>query len=157
MANSHVLISSQTLGSTATSVTFNTISGAYRDLVLIVNGTTDVSTNPQLQFNGDTANLSYVRVGGDGTSPYSSANTNAGYFGDVSAGNLSMMVVNIFDYAQTDKHKTFLSRSAAPAAQTSAWASRWASTAAITSMVVLSGTGTNWAIGTKFFLYGVLG
>jgi len=157
MANAHVLITSQTLGSAVNSITFSSVPSTYRDLVLVVNGTTDVSTNPQLQFNGDTANLSYVRVGGDGASTYSSANTNAGYFGDVSAGNLSMMVANIFDYAQTDKHKQFISRSSAPAAQSSTWATRWASTAAITSIVVLSGVGTNWSVGTKFYLYGVLG
>lgn len=152
------LISSQTLGSAVASVTFGsggTLPQTYRDLFLVVNGTTDVSTNPQLQFNGDTANLSYNRMGGDGSTTYSSSNTNAGYFGDVYAGNLSVMTINIMDYAQTDKHKTFLSRSAAPAAQSSAWVSRWASTAAITSMVVLSGVGTNWSVGTKFYLYGV--
>jgi hypothetical protein len=156
MANAHVLISSQTVSSAVNSISFNSIPGIYRDLILVVNGTTDVSTNPQLQFNGDTANLSYLRMGGNGTSIYSSTNTNAGYFGDVSAGDISMMIVNIFDYAQTDKHKTSLSRSAPATAQSSAWVTKWASTATITSMVVLSGISTNWSIGAKFYLYGVL-
>jgi len=160
MANSHVLISSQTLGSTATSVTFSSISGAYRDLRLVITGTTTTSTVDAiiLQFNGDTgSNYSVVYATGDGTSATSATQATTYLSSGVIGTSQSVSTIDIMDYAQADKHKTTLVRGNTPAWGTRMIAGRWASTAAITSIVVKTEAALTFSAGDSFYLYGVLG
>jgi hypothetical protein len=63
-------------------------------------------------------------------------------------------IFQIFDYAQTDKHKTVLVRGNTASLETSASAQRWPSTSAITSIQARA-VGSNFAIGSTFSLYGV--
>lgn len=155
------LISSQTLGSAVASVTFGsggTLPQGYRDLYLVANWGNTASTGDMLmQFNGDTSNTyTYVEMSGDGTSPGSGNGTRTGIlFGWTNAATSNWVnAMHIMDYAQTDKHKTVLTRTGAASIATSAKTSRWPSTSAITSIVINAGSST-FTAGSTFMLYGV--
>ena len=161
MANAHVLISSQTLGSTAASVTFNSFSG-YRDLRLVVVSSYNVADSAFIiQFNGDTTNGNYVSVfaqgNGSTTASFTSSSTGAeiGFYPYPNTG-LGTVTADIMDYASTDKHKIILTRSGVADGHVRMVTSRWASTAAITSFVLTTSNSAVFSVGSKFYLYGVL-
>lgn len=153
MAQAMTLISSQVLGSTATSITFSSIPGTYRDLRLVLNPIwSGTGVDMGVYFNGVTG-TSAVYMAGFGTSTGSGTVTDLlGY--TTSAGMLNE--INIFDYAQTDKHKSGVTRYGAAGNFAAANAFRWASTAAITSIQFYVGSG-NFAVGSSFYLYGIQG
>ena len=149
-----------TLGSTATSVTFTSISATYRDLVLVVNAAWPVNSSAQMrfEFNSDTTSTNYNRISmyGDGSTTYS-ASSNGNSFPGTSWGYgspapLWNVVANFMDYSATDKHKSYLVRTNDAANLVSANALRWSNTAAITSLAVKGGT---FAAGSTFALYGI--
>ena len=151
------LLDSTTLASSASSVTFSSISQDYRDLVLVVDGVAvsgDTFLRPQM--NGDTAsNYSWMRMYGDGTTTSSSslsAQTSAviGLLETVQ----SVCIANFMDYSATDKHKSGISRANAIGQQVGAYAQRYASTSAITSLTIIC-TGSGAAAGSTFYLYGI--
>lgn len=151
-----------TLGSSAASVTFSSISGSYRDLVFVFNGskTTSGAISVGLQFNSDTgSNYSNVFMYGDGSSVQTGASTSTMIFTGRVAGvnNIGDGVTSIMDYSATDKHKSVISRGNAVTDNiTIAYAGRWANTAAITSIkaIIENGSGS-FAVGSTFALYGI--
>lgn len=151
------LIASNVLTSSASSVTFSSISGSYRDLILIceVLGSGG-NVNLLLTFNSDTGNnYSTVTMVGDGTVTESTSFTQGnipGIGGTTTSRGLT--IYQIMDYATTDKHKTTLLRWNRSDLSVSARASRWANTAAITSVTATT-TANNYAIGSTFYLYGI--
>ena len=148
-----------TLGSSAASVTFSSISQAYRDLVLVINATTSNNGNPRIRFNSDTgSNYSQIRMTGNGSAASSASSTTyAGILtGDFAyAGSSSNYIVSVMDYSATDKHKTVLSRGNIAAAATEAIAGRWANTAAVTTITLDEFSGGTFSSGSTFALYGV--
>lgn len=153
-------INSITLAVAAASVTFSSISQAYRDLILVVDASHNSSSDIEFRINADTgANYSVVWMGSYVSSTYSGANTytylRPDYTG-ASSGERYMVNLQLMDYSATDKHKTTLSRSNINAAITAAGAHRWANTAAITSIVCFTGSGT-FNAGSSFTLYGIVG
>lgn len=149
-----------TLGSAQASVTFSSISGTYRDLVLVCHYLAASSGSyPVIRFNSDTsdANYRFVEVVGNGTSA-SSSSGNGLYFGNnyqpSDNTNPQPVVIQILDYSATDKHKTALLRTNASTQGVSILAGRWANTAAITS-ITINGNFVNIAAGSSFALYGV--
>lgn len=151
-----------TLASAATTVTFSSISGSYRDLILISEGSnSSVSSSAiTIRFNSDSgSNYASVFLYGDGSSAASGATSGtAGLVGRVGVG-LSNGVTHIMDYSATDKHKTVLSRgntaTSSGAAYVIAYANRWANTAAVTSFTLGQESAGQFAIGTTFALYGI--
>jgi hypothetical protein len=162
MTDTYRPIATVTLASSANSVTFSSIPGAYRDLVLVFVGkSTNGAGNDVLgiQINGDTAsNYSFVRMNGDG-SGRDSFGTTAATGGQLLIGNNSSPLPNatyeFMDYSATDKHKTFLGRGNDSSTQVSATATRWTNTAALTSIRIFPNSGSNYSIGSTFNLYGV--
>jgi hypothetical protein len=152
--SAYVALANVTLGSSAATVTFSSISQAYRDLVLIQSGTATGLVAMQMRFNGDNTETNYFRVDmqGNGSTALSAANNNSG-FGVVFTGQ-GQNTVSIMDYSATDKHKSMLWRSDGAANLTLATAGRWANTAAITSFQVLCNTAL-FSAGTTFALYGI--
>ena len=165
MATAFTALASTTLGSTATSITFSSISGSYRDLFLVVDPYVSSASYYEtlIQFNSDTSTSNYLSLylSGSGSS-VSAANLNT--YGAVpisgpnaisaGSGERANAFAHIMDYATTDRHKTVLCRS-----NNSAWGSdmavgRWSSTAAVTSITVKLRSGT-WGVGASFALYGV--
>ncbi len=147
-------------GSSTTVVTFSSIVGTYRDLVLMVEGSSASDVSLLVRLNGDTAsNYDYVGYGTTGTnSPSGNGGSQGGIFFNNWANmgnNPGTFRIDLFDYAQTNKTKGtlfFAGRSEKPAIDIRGH--RWRNTAAITSIscTILSG---NYNAGTVFALYGV--
>ena len=161
MANDLVPLANITLSSSASSVTFSSISGSYKDLVLVASilGATGLDFG-LMRFNSDSGgNYSYVGMSGDGSAASSDNASSQNqillpvYFAWTTTDSLSG-VVNIMDYSATDKHKTVLIRFGGAAQGTEASAQRWASTSAVTS-ISIQGSSHNFASGSTFALYGV--
>jgi hypothetical protein len=148
-----------TLGSATASVVMSNIPATYRDLILVVDGTTSgTGVGVGLRFNADSGtNYAGVIMSGSGSAAASSSNAannvaDIAYFDNTSKMNA---ITQILDYSATDKHKTLLSRSNQAGTYVLAYASRWANTAAITSAQVLALT-SSFASGTTLSLYGVI-
>ena len=154
----YLALATTTLSSSASSVTFSSISGSYRDLVLVANGTTAASNGyVVLQFNGDTgSNYSNVFMTGFGSSTTESiASTDAYIKRALMGNNQSNIIWQLLDYGATDKHKTVLSRSGSNGSTNVAAAfGRWANTAAVTSIAISSEFST-FSSGSTFSLYGI--
>jgi hypothetical protein len=159
--SAYVPLATTTLSANAASVTFSSISQAYKDLILVV---APISTNNEeivLQVNNDTAaNYNYVYVRGTGSSSSSYLASAATYitlgansYSGTTARGQKFIAIN--DYSVTDKHKSFLIRSNDVDNATEAGAARWANTAAITSLKVSGRFGVNFTSGATFALYGV--
>lgn len=153
MANAMVALASVTLGSAASSITFGSIPGTYRDLRLVnfqgsANGNQDVG----VQFNG-VGGTTHVYMAGLGSGSGSSG-TGADLLGYVNGPGL-LNQIDILDYSATDKHKSGLIRYGADTNFAAAAAFRWASTSAITTIRLYLGTGT-FSAGSSFTLYGIV-
>jgi len=151
MATALTALATTTLASSSATVTFSSISGSYRDLyisaTLIYSG---AATDVGFRVNGGTG-TSVVYMAGNGSSP--SSGTNSDVLGYATSAGITE-TINIFDYAQTDKHKSGLIRYGAAGNFAAAAAFRWASTSAITSLEFYLGSGTFQA-GSTFSLFGV--
>jgi hypothetical protein len=152
------LIASSVLGSASATVTFSSIPATYRDLVLVSNPLSTVSSsNFYAEFNGDT--------GGGSTYPQifmqgNGSTASSGIFGagDLIAGlaqSGSVNILQIFDYSATDKHKTTIFRGENAAVRAIAAAGRWANTAAITTIDIKPFSGS-FDTGSTFYLYGIV-
>ena len=158
-------IASTTLSSAQASVTFsnlNTLAAGMRDLILVFNSINQSGTgNPVIRFNGDTGNnYSTVLMSGSGSGnssqSYVTSYVAPTYFSYFDATNRFMGRIEIFDFAQTNKHKSGLTRTDFPAAGVDAAAFRWASTSAITSIYIGQDGANSFASGSTFSLFGVI-
>lgn len=146
-------IANTTLASSATSITFSSITQSYRDLVLVINGPAmfgDVS----LRLNSDAGNnYSYSVMYGTGSAATGGQATSQSLaaISYNAASSPFSVIVNFLDYSAT-KHKTLLSRGNQGDGFVLAYADRWANTAAITSIQILNNT---YPAGTTLALYGV--
>jgi hypothetical protein len=171
MAATYTLISSQVLGSTATSVTFSSIPQTYTDLKLVCStrDTTSgsIAANIVLTINGDTAtNYSSIVLRGNGgtVSSQSYATNNSFQINNASTGSAS--TANTFgnnefyfpNYTVTGtKQNLFIGggENNATTAWTGITASLYRGTAAITSITYTLDTTLVMAIGSSFYLYGI--
>lgn len=156
-----------TLGSSASIVSFTSISQSYRDLIFIVNitGVTGTPTNigSIFRINGDSgANYGEVAMTGNGSSASSGGapGQNQLPLPTAELSTPSMTKLDFLDYSATDKHKTVLTRGDRPDNQTTARVGRWSSTSAITSITFYApdyfvGTADTWNAGSTFALYGI--
>lgn len=160
MAITYSKIASTTLNSNTGTVTFNSISSNYTDLVLIVAGTEDVQADGFIRFNSDSAS-NYARIAiyplSGSISALNQGNQTGVAFSYFKSG-IGVATVNIFNYASTSTYKPVITyQSADDANQNSMTIANWFSTAAITSISIISGDGVNylWQSGTVFSLYGI--
>jgi hypothetical protein len=155
--SAYVPLANVTLGSSASTVTFSSITGSYRDLVLVIDSKGS-GFAPQMRFNNDSSSsYAWVWMGGDGSGTSSNSASSVAQFnlGNFSTfANPTSAIFNIMDYSATDKHKTVLNRIDIPSAGTSAWAMRWGNTAAITSIQLFAAAGS-YAAGSTLALYGI--
>ena len=153
-------LATTTLGSSSSSITFSSISGSYTDLVLVMNRKQNVAGAYfiGLRYNSDSGtNYSGTGVGGTGSSTFSYRDSNissarVGY-GDTGWGNT---IVNIQNYSNSTTYKTTISRNNNPAADLSGIVTLWRNTAAITSIEIISQSGSTLETGSTFTLYGIL-
>lgn len=154
-----VALANITLGTTASTVTFSSITGSYKDLYLVVSAAGFAGNSGLfVRINGDTGfNYNYVGMQADGSSAYKYTNFgyNALVFGGyVSLANNAVLTLNFMDYSATDKQKNVLGRSSDASYAVGLDAGRWANTAAITSFVLYPSSNT-FSAGSTFALYGV--
>lgn len=165
------LISTTILGANTTSVTFSSIdTTTYKHLQVraaVRSTRVNDSDNAFMRVNGDTgANYAWHKLYGNGTSALSTAITSTGsYRFTIDAANdaaniFSPAVIDILDYANTNKYKTIRGASGKRGSTTvydvALTSGVWMSTTAVTSLefVVQSG---QYATGSRFSLYGIKG
>jgi len=150
-------IATNTLASAASSVTFSSIPQGYTDLVLVVNSAITTSNDAiYLQFNSDTGtNYSRTLLYGTGTAAASYRESSVAKIeiGIEDTSN-STNIFNIQNYSNSTTYKTILSRANATTVRVQAGVGLWRSTAAITSVLVGTGTST-FISGSTFTLYGI--
>jgi hypothetical protein len=151
-------IATTNLGTSQSSVTFNSFSG-YTDLVLVVNATTATAGQGiNLQFNGDTgSNYSSTRLYGNGSSASSDRQSNGTFInfalGEFTAGQL--IIANIQNYSNSTTYKSLLLRQNTASTYVGALAGLWRSTSAITSMTLTVSGFASFTAGSTFTLYGI--
>jgi hypothetical protein len=167
-----------TLSAATATVTFAGIPTGYKHLQIRGFGQSSRATygwdDVLVRFNGDTAS-NYARhyLGGDGGSTYSgAANTPGTYIytdsiiGSSTAGAnvFGSFVMDILDYTSTTKNKTVRTLGGADlngtvggqGGRVTMNSGLWFATpAAVTSIVLSTGSGTNFNTNTQFALYGV--
>jgi hypothetical protein len=167
MTATYDAIATTTLGSDQATVTFNSISGSFTDLVLVVE--TQITNNDytlSMRLNGDSSSLySYTTLDGFGTVAESSRRSNmsiAVLQRVVSNASRIISTTHIMNYANTTTNKTYIARSSQAGRAVSANVGLYRSTSAITSITISeagdggsgSFTGTLKA-GSTFTLYGI--
>lgn len=150
-----------TLGSTAASVTFSSISGSYKDLFLVISVKDAVSAgSPMMVFNNDFG-ANYLNALGEGNGSSAAAGNQTrsnflfgGYnYNSMNTADFNVFTADILDYSATDKHKTVLIDGGLAALSVAMVAGRWANTSAITSLRLTPAS--TFAIGSTFSLYGI--
>lgn len=157
-------ISTTTLTSAATSITFSSIAATYTDLraVLVVNGYT-TGTRPSIRFNGDTSSVySTTRLSGDGSSATSGRNSGNGDIrpsdSDFLSTSKTFLELDVFSYAGST-FKTALagiSNDDNGSGKVLKCVGLWRNTAAITSLTLFClNASDNFLTGTTATLYGI--
>lgn len=159
MTATYEAIATTTLGSAASSVSFNSFSG-YTDLILVYSAKASTSTDLTMRFNGDTGtNYSATRLSGSGTAASSARFTSStsiylDAYGYPDATNYNVAIYSIMNYANTTTYKTIIGRSNNASIGVDAYVGLWRSTSAITSLSIQPDTGTI-STGSTFTLYGI--
>tara|TARA_R110000803_G_C11909121_1_gene313012 strand:- start:29 stop:517 length:489 start_codon:yes stop_codon:yes gene_type:complete len=161
MTAKYTVLGNTTLATASSSVTFSSIPGGHKDLVLVMDYKPSVNGDDcQVRYNSDTgSNYSYVVMSGDGSSSYSTSGTDtnvkmSGYSFSYPNTEFNLLTLQVADYSATDKHKSSLARVGRAAGGVTAYAHRWANTSAITTLLVTNGSGSI-AAGSTFRLLGV--
>lgn len=156
--NTYEAISTQTLGSAAASVTFSSIPSTYTDLVLVATGNSSTLVDTYLRFNGDSTSGLYstTRLYGTGSTAASDrfSSQNQILAGDFNTASNSVAIIQINNYSNTTTNKTSLIRSNIANSIVFANVGLWRNTAAITSVIMSTSSGT-FSTGSTFSLYGV--
>ena len=159
MPQTYTPIATTTLGSAANSVTFSSIAGTYTDLIMVSAVKLDITGAYAMgmQFNSDTgANYSFTYVIGTGSVAASNRGTAQTYAvygnGDTDWGN---SLVSIQNYSNATTFKTCIARNNNTNNSAQAYVNLWRNTAAITSIKVMSQSGSNFVTGSTFTLYGI--
>jgi hypothetical protein len=167
MPSSRFLIASNTLGSSAASVTFSSIPATYTDLVLKVSARSDVAATSEqirirLNSTSSDTNLSATAIGGTGSAAYSDVATNgrAGHMPAANATSSTFSSGEIYIPSYTaSQNKQFSAGGAiennSTTYQQSWWAVLWRDTSAITSIYLFGNDGGNFVSGSTFWLYGL--
>jgi hypothetical protein len=167
MAKTYTPIATNTLTTSAATVDFSSISGAYTDLVLVVSNlqTTSNAGNLYCRVGNGSAdsgtNYSYTIIKGNGTTATSARQTGSNVFliggYDVGTSNTtpSMSITNIMNYSSTTTYKTALTRFSgaySASGETNTMVQLWRSTSAINYVQVYTNAGS-LAAGSTFTLY----
>ena len=167
-------IATTLLGSAAATVTFTGIPNTYKHLQIRGIGRTDRANSGGgdyaiIRFNSDSgSNYAYHELYGNGASAGAQAGASQtyGFFermadAGATSGMFGVAVIDILDYANVYKYKTVRNLGGYDNNSTGGsvmiGSSLWMNTAAITSITLAPGIGTNFATNTRFSLFGVKG
>lgn len=166
--NSYESISTVTLSSNASSISFSSIPSTYKHLQIRGISAGDYNTGVRIRFNGDTgSNYAYhlMQAGaGYGSLVYATgaATQTAGVIFDQQLGNstnFNTSITDILDYTNTNKSKTSRTLSGVkggPGGFMYLASSLWMNTSAITSISIFPNTSIFYS-NTTFALYGIKG
>jgi hypothetical protein len=168
MASTYTLISSNTLSSSAASVTFSSIPSTYTDLVLRISARTDASGGTYdsiyVYINSDTANASARTLYGNGATAGSGSLIAAQirYSAD-QGGNTSNTFSNVEIYIPSytaSQYKPFSSfqviENNATTAYIASQATLYSQNTAISSLLIKADFyPSNFVSGSSFYLYGI--
>jgi hypothetical protein len=165
-------IATTTVGSGGqTPITFSSIPQTFKHLQLRImsrDARTATANNVFARFNGDTAgNYSNHNLIGDGSTAISEGYTNedAMLFGlstsnSAAANIFGVSIVDILDYANTNKYKTVRALMGADqngSGSLRMWSNNWRSSSAVTSITLYAQTTPNISQYSSFALYGIKG
>lgn len=152
----YIPIASNTLSTTATTVTFSSIPSTYTDLVLVINGASTGSYYAYTYFNSDTgANYSRTELNGSSGAAGSFRFSNLIPISFDTALGASLNKVNIMNYSNSTTYKTCSYRYDLPNGITGLGIGTWRSTAAINRIDVVGYSTTTFVAGSTFTLYGI--
>jgi len=155
-------IETQTLSSNATSVTFSSIPATYTDLVLIIAGTRNTTSNTYLRVGAgsiDTgSNYSTTYIFGDGTTVASNRQTSTtAILCDADGNNPTVQanwIIQIQNYSNATTFKSTLCRRNNASSEAFAGVGLWRSTSAINTIRVYPSNG-EFTVPAVFTLYGI--
>jgi hypothetical protein len=169
-------IATVTVGSPVSTITFSSIPSTYTHLQIRAlaktNKATDNADDVFVRFNSDTTdNYPFHRLRGNGATVDAAGDpTGSGFtniliptcVGVTSKTNVfGAIVIDILDYANTNKYKTLRALSGMDANEAPAWASLssglWMNSAAISTVALTPGAGTTFSQYSHFALYGIRG
>jgi len=174
-ATSYESIATVTIGSGgSSSVTFSSIPSTYQHLQLRAIGRTNRSANGDyslIAFNSDTSSSNYTThyLSGNGSTADAGAYVNS--FGGAlvnrwgaasdTASTFGALVLDILDYANTNKYSTVRSLGGLETntsnSQINLQSAVWLNTAAISTLTITPGAGTAFNQYSSFALYGLKG
>lgn len=159
MPKTYEPISTQTLSSAQSSVTFTSIPQTYTDLILVSNPINSGVTAVNIYFNSDTGtNYSCTRVYGGGglasSDRFSNTALSLGGWGTDADTFPYVFISYIMNYSNTTTYKTMLTRpNEMNAGYVGLISTLWRNTNAITT-VSFNGN-ANFSIGSTFTLFGI--
>lgn len=154
-------------GGSTNSIDFNSISGAYTDLVLVLSHAfASTSGLVYVNINNDSTNNNYSQqritwdAGGYGGDHNGGANNVNQHFISWTRTNWGNTVVNFMNYSNTTTHKSVINRTSNSESNTAGQGSTslflWRNTAAINQITILNSSNINFTAGSKATLYGIL-
>jgi len=169
MASTYEKIATTTASGSTSDIEFTSISSAYTDLIIVVNGRGATAANTvllQTYINNDFgSNYSFTRLLGDGINPQSSRGSSqtGGHLGFLPAANstsgiFGTLIAQYQNYSNSTTNKTVLVRSNSASNVTSytdASVVLYRSTSAITRIGVATFGVGNYVAGSTFTLYGI--
>jgi hypothetical protein len=167
---SYESIATTTLGSTTATISFTSIPSTYKHLQLrIFSKSTRTAGNAgdaiKMNFNSDTAaNYSFHQLQGNGATASASGSASQSTIeieriGDATASIMGVVIVDILDYANTNKYKTTRSLGGVDfngSGYVTLMSGNWRSTSAISS-ITLDPNGGDFAQYSQAALYGIKG
>ena len=156
-------IATTTLGSSASNITFSSISQSYTDLIIVVSGNTasggEVGGDVKVGNNSvDTGgNYSMTELYATGSSAASYREASKSYLNvllSTSGTSTTNTILQFMNYSNTTTYKTFVSRSNVPTISLRTAVGLWRSTSAINIIQIGPYTGS-WAAGTTATIYGI--
>jgi hypothetical protein len=170
MPNTYKLITSNTLSTTASSVTFSSIPSTYTDLLVFISARSGASATSDkiiMKPNNSSSLTFKVLVNEDGTpqsytqASYGGVGGLIGYTPGANATTSTFGNFNVYlpNYANTSYEKSYSVDSVSENNVTAglAWLSGtlYASTSAISSLVFTLDSGNSFATNSSFYLYGI--
>jgi len=162
MPSTYEPIATQTLGSSAATVTFSSISGSYTDIVAVITAKVAASSyDLSFRINGDSGtNYSFTALSGNGSTATSIRVSNASegrgdYRAYMDTSEFNNYIIQFMNYSNSTTNKTVIARGNSAALGTDAVVNLWRNTAAITSIVFAPNFTGNFASGSTFTLYGI--
>lgn len=159
MTLTYTLLSTTTLGSDASTITINSISQSYRDLVVVVRA--KASTTSELRFSLNPSNnehryTSIIALSGNTTSQSSSGQAGFQANANLSTAEETFAIMNLMDYSKTNRQTTGFIEFKEPTTRLALMGLRWTDTTAVTSISISASSG-NLRANSSVRIYGIVG